>query len=100
MMKTKFVQVMICVFLFGFFAFGSAFAQDLVDINTATAQELTELPGIGPVISGKIVEYREVKPFDTIEEIQEVKGIGPAKFEAIKDRIKVGTLAPAVPAKE
>ena len=100
MMKTKFVQLMICVLLFGLFASGSAFAQDLVNINTATAQELTDLPGIGPVISGKIVEYREAKSFDTIEEIQEVKGIGPAKFEAIKDRITVGVAAPAAPAKE
>jgi competence protein ComEA len=96
----KLLQVMICVLIFGLFASGPALAQDLIDINTATAQELTDLPGIGPVIAGKIVEYREAKPFDTIEEILEVKGIGPAKFDAIKDRITVGTQAPAVPVKE
>ena len=96
----KVFQMMICVLLFGLFASGPAFAQDLIDINTATAQELTALPGIGPVIAGKIVEYREAKPFDTVEEILEVKGIGPAKFEAIKDRITVGVAAPAAPAKE
>ena len=96
----KLLQIMICVLLFGVLASGPAFAQELMNINTATAQELTDLPGIGPVIAGKIVEYREAKPFDTIEEIQEVKGIGPAKFEAIKDRITVGVAAPAAPAKE
>jgi len=96
----KLFQMMICVLLFGLFASGPVLAQDLIDINTATAEELTSLPGIGPVIAGKIVEYREAKAFETIEEIQEVKGIGPAKFEAIKDRITVGTAAPAVPAKE
>jgi competence protein ComEA len=96
----KLLQVMICVLVFGLFFSGPALAQDLIDINTATAQELTALPGIGPVIAGKIVEYREAKPFDTIEEILEVKGIGPAKYEAIKDRITVGVAVPAVPAKE
>ncbi len=99
-MMRKLFQVMICVLLFGVFVSAPAFAQDLVDINTATAQELTSLPGIGPVIAGKIVEYREAKPFDTVEEILEVKGIGPAKFEAIKDRIAVTPAVPAAPAKE
>lgn len=94
----KLFQMMICVLLFGLLASGPVLAQDLIDINSATAQELTALPGIGPVISGKIVEYREAKPFSSIEEIQEVKGIGPAKFEAIKDLITVGVAAPAVPA--
>jgi competence protein ComEA len=96
----KLLQVMFCVLLLGLFASAPAVAQDLININTATAQELTILPGIGPVTAGKIVEYREAKAFDTIEEVLEVKGIGPAKFEAIKDRITVGTVAPAAPAKE
>jgi len=96
----KLLQVLLCVLLFGLLASAPAMSQDLVDINTASAQELTELPGIGPVIAGKIVEYREAHPFATVDEIQEVKGIGPAKFEAIKDRITVGAPAPAAPAKE
>ncbi|UTF50085.1 helix-hairpin-helix domain-containing protein [Desulfomicrobium sp. ZS1] len=94
----KLLQVMLCVLLFGLFASAPAVAQDLININTATAQELTDLPGIGPVTAAKIVEYREAKPFDTVEEVLEVKGIGPAKFEAIKDRITVGAAAPAAPA--
>lgn len=85
----KLLHVMICVLLLGLFAV-PGFAQDLMDINTATVEELTSLPGIGPVTAGKIVEYREAHPFASVEEIQEVKGIGPAKYEAIKDRVSVG----------
>ena len=70
------LKVVICVLLVGFFWAAPCLAQDTVNINAATVEELTALPGIGPVIAGKIVEYREAKPFDTIEEIQEVKGIG------------------------
>lgn len=60
----------------------------LVNINVATQEELELLPGIGPVIAQRIVEYRETYgPFSTIEAIQNVPGIGPAKFEDIRDWI-------------
>ncbi len=59
-----------------------------VNINVATQEELELLPGIGPVIAQRIVEYRETYgPFPTIEAIQNVPGIGPAKFEDIRDWI-------------
>jgi competence protein ComEA len=96
----KVFRVMICMLLFGLLAAGPAFAQELIDINSATAQELTALPGIGPVTAERIVEYREAKAFSSVEEILEVKGIGPAKFEAIKDRITVGMAASGAKAKE
>lgn len=61
-----------------------------VNINTADAEELTALPGIGEKISERIIEYRtENGLFYSIEEIMEVDGIGEAKFEAIKDMICV-----------
>ena len=66
-----------------------SFAMEPLDINTATAEQLTELPGIGPAIAAKIVEFRTATPFTSPEQIMEVKGIGPAKFEAIKDLISV-----------
>lgn len=64
--------------------------KEKININTADAEELTALPGIGEKISERIVEYRtENGLFYSIEEIMEVSGIGEAKFEAIKDMICV-----------
>ncbi|MCX7795256.1 MAG: helix-hairpin-helix domain-containing protein [bacterium] len=61
-----------------------------ININTATAKELEELPGIGPTLAGKIISYRETNgPFKNIEDIKKVSGIGEKKFEAIKDLIIV-----------
>ncbi|MGB9553591.1 MAG: helix-hairpin-helix domain-containing protein, partial [bacterium] len=61
-----------------------------ININTASASELESLPGIGPVLAQRIVDYRTQKGgFKSIEEIKEVSGIGDKKFEAIKDLITV-----------
>lgn len=61
-----------------------------VNINTASQSELDELPGIGPSTAQKIIEYREENGnFEKIEDVQNVKGIGDAKFEEIKDKITV-----------
>lgn len=60
----------------------------VVNINRATAEELDALPGIGPAKARAIIEYRETYgPFETLEELMEVKGIGPKTFERLKDRI-------------
>ncbi|MCB8978152.1 MAG: helix-hairpin-helix domain-containing protein [Ardenticatenaceae bacterium] len=64
---------------------------ELVDLNSATVADLDTLPGIGPSTAEKIVEYRETNgPFAAIEEIMNVSGIGPAKFEQIQAFITVG----------
>lgn len=61
-----------------------------VNINTANQSELDSLPGIGPSIAQKIIDYREENGnFKTIEELQNVKGIGDSKYEEIKDRVTV-----------
>ena len=61
-----------------------------VNINTAVQSELDSLPGIGPSIAQKIIDYREENGnFKNIEELQNVKGIGDAKYEEIKDRVTV-----------
>ena len=64
---------------------------NLININTASREELETLPGIGEVLAQRIIDYRRTNGyFKSIEEIKEVSGIGEKKFEAIKDLITVG----------
>lgn len=58
-----------------------------VSLNTATKEQLMTLTGIGESKAEAIIEYRKNKPFETIEEIKEVSGIGDSLFEKIKDNI-------------
>ncbi|MDI6844004.1 MAG: ComEA family DNA-binding protein [Anaerosomatales bacterium] len=62
-----------------------------VNINTATAAELDTLPGIGPATAQKIVDDRERNgPFASPEDLMRVPGIGPKKFDALKDLVTTG----------
>lgn len=80
-------------------AIGSAMAQtqksapaasEKINLNSATAEQLQNLPGVGPVTAKAIVEYRtKVGKFNKIEEVINVKGIGEKKFQRIKDRIVI-----------
>ena len=64
--------------------------KSVVNINTATQTELETLPGIGPSIALKIINYRnENGKFSSIDEIKNVSGIGDSKFENIKKYITV-----------
>ena len=61
-----------------------------ININRATASQLDRLDGIGPVIAGRIVEYRKVNgSFLTVEDLQKVSGIGAAKFAQIKSKVRI-----------
>ena len=61
---------------------------DLININTADEKELQKIRGVGPVIAGRIVEYRNQNgAFQSIEEIKKVRGIGVKTFEKMKDSI-------------
>ena len=62
-------------------------AQGLVNINTATLEELKTLNGIGDVIAERIIEYRSSNAFKSREDIMSVDGIGKGIYEKIKDRI-------------
>jgi competence protein ComEA len=62
----------------------------LIDLNTATLEELDSLPGIGPAIAQRIIEYREsAGGFKSVEQITEVSGIGDATLAKIKDLVTV-----------
>ena len=61
----------------------------IININTASIDELKTLPSIGESKAKNIIEYREDNPFEVIEDIKNVKGIGNSLFEKIKDYITV-----------
>lgn len=64
---------------------------DMIDINAAGAEDLAALPGIGAVTAERIVQHRaENGPFTAVEDLQQVKGIGPALFAKIEALVTVG----------
>lgn len=70
--------------------FASGGGSGKVNINTASAAELDTLPGIGPAYAERIISYREEHgSFSSIEELQEVSGIGPKTFEKLKDMVSI-----------
>ncbi len=61
-----------------------------VNINTADAKKLQELPGIGPKLAGEIITYRESRGgFKSVDELQRVKGIGPTRLRDIRDLVTI-----------
>lgn len=61
-----------------------------INLNTATLADLDGLPGVGPVLAQRILAWREEHGrFNSVEELQEVPGIGPSKFADLKDRVRV-----------
>jgi competence protein ComEA len=65
-------------------------ALEKVNLNTATAEQLQTIPGIGAAMAKRVVEYRaKVGKFGKIEDILNVKGIGEKKFQKMKDRLTV-----------
>nr|BAL53756.1 competence protein ComEA [uncultured Acetothermia bacterium]BAL59454.1 competence protein ComEA [Candidatus Acetothermum autotrophicum] len=62
-----------------------------LDLNIATLEELIDLPGIGPVLAKRIIEYREAHGgFKNIEELLQIRGIGPKRLEQLKGRVRIG----------
>jgi competence protein ComEA len=69
---------------------GAGIPVGLININIATQAQLESLPGIGPSLAQKIIDYRDKHgPFPNIEALQNVSGIGPAKFDGLKEFITV-----------
>ena len=67
----------------------SAARAGIVRVNVATATELVALPGVGPVMAQRILEYRAAHgPFGSLQELRRVKGIGPRTCERLGPRVR------------
>lgn len=60
-----------------------------ISINTASKEELCRLKGVGPSLAQRIIDYRSQKPFSSLEEIMQVKGIGEKLFAKFKEQIRL-----------
>ncbi len=66
-----------------------------LDLNRATSEDLDRLPGIGPVLAARIVEYRtQAGAFRSVDELMAVRGIGPRLFERLRPLVSVQVAAP------
>src|SRR3989344_4442076 len=91
-------KLAVLVWVFVFFSVTLAFADHAININTADKPALETLSGIGPSKAQAIIDYRtQSGPFATIEEINNVSGIGDATYNSIKDHISVSGGVSTVP---
>lgn len=91
----KWVLALSCLLLInsGVFAAKSSEGndQDLININTATSEELVGIPGVGKVLAKRIIDFREKNgPFQKVEDLMKIRGIGEKNFKKMRDSITVG----------
>ena len=61
-----------------------------LDVNTASAEELTQLPGVGPGLAQRIVDFRQQNgPFQTVDDLQNVPGLGASKFDRLAPFVRI-----------
>jgi competence protein ComEA len=71
-------------------ASASGQSSGLVDLNSATVEQLDSLPGVGPVLAQHILDWRAAHGrFDSVDQLQEVSGIGPSKFATLRPLVTV-----------
>ena len=90
-MKTRPFKIAACILLISMLVVPVyLMAGEKVNLNTATLEELMTLKRVGPKYAQRIIDYREVHgPFEKIEDIMKVKGIGQKTFNANKDIIAI-----------
>ncbi|MFI6734525.1 helix-hairpin-helix domain-containing protein [Nonomuraea sp. NPDC050451] len=65
-------------------------ATTVLDLNSATTDQLEQLPGVGEVLAARIAEFRDTHGgFTTVEQLREVTGIGPRKYDELKPKVRV-----------
>jgi competence protein ComEA len=108
-------QVALCVFLvvlvglLAFRGYGNRLgarptelvaAADLTDLNSADQKEIAQVPGVGPKLAEAIIDHRRLHgKFKSVDELKNVRGVGPVTFEKIRSQFRVGSL-PQTPAAE
>ena len=86
----------ILIFCFSFFSIVAMSSFQLVDINRASKEQLMALPGVGDLLSKRILEYRiKNKKFRMIDELLRVDGFKPALFEKLRDKISISNPEPS-----
>ncbi len=65
-----------------------------VNLNTATSEELQQVPGIGPATAGKILQMRKTYgPFKSVDDLLAIRGLGPKRLEKMRKYLTVGKAA-------
>ncbi len=87
--------VVTCAFSMGLVHAAKSTPTGKVNLNSATAQQLTALPGVGEKLAARIVEYRQKSGgFKSPQELMNVKGIGEKNFQKLQQYLVVGESAP------